>query len=66
MQKDMFIIKPSDIFPILGGASGSYVAIEHTFISHWYGFVIMTVAGAVIGYFVKLILDCIIKKIKKS
>lgn len=66
MSKDMFIFKPSDIFPVVGGASGSVIALDHPFISSWYGFIIMTVVGAMIGYFVKLLLDLLIKKIKSK
>ena len=66
MTKDMFRFIPTDILPLVGGASGSIVAIEdHPFSATWYGFLIMTFSGAVIGYFVKLLLDYLIKKKRK-
>ena len=55
----------TDILPVVGGASGAAVAAdtEKLFTAHdVIVFVIMTIAGAVIGYLVKLLMDKIFKK----
>lgn len=66
MSKNMFY-KITDLLPIAGGATGAATAAENLpSVQSVIVFVIMTIAGAVIGYVVKLVLDCIFKHNNKK
>jgi len=66
MSKNMFS-KITDLLPIAGGATGAATAAESLpSVQSVIVFVIMTIAGAVIGYVVKIGLDCIFKHKNKS
>ena len=55
-----------DLLPVVGGATGAAAAAESLpSVQSAIVFVIMTIAGAVIGYLVKLGLDAIFKHKKK-
>lgn len=62
MTKNMFR-SLTDLLPVAGGATGAAAAADSIpSVQSIIFFVIMTIAGAVIGYLVKLGLDCIFKK----
>jgi len=59
----------SDLLPVIGGASGGAIAADKQpliTVNSVLVFVAMTIAGAVIGYFVKLLLDRICKPKNKK
>lgn len=56
-----------DLLPVAGGATGAAVAAESLpSVQSAIVFVVMTIAGAIIGYLVKLGLDLIFKHKSKS
>ena len=61
MSKNMFY-KITDLLPIAGGATGAATAAESLpSVQSAIVFVVMTIAGAIIGYLVKIGLDLIFK-----
>jgi len=55
----------TDLLPVVGGASGGALAADKASlitVGSVLVFIGMTITGAVIGYFVKMLLDKIVKK----
>jgi hypothetical protein len=61
MTKNMFR-SLTDLLPVAGGATGAATAAERLpSVQSIIVFIVMTIVGAIIGYLVKLGLDCIFK-----